>query len=334
MVAGGREIRSSIVASQLDTHARYGGVVPELASREHLRAIVPVVREALSTANVELRDLSAIAVTQGPGLVGSLLVGLTYAKALCFATGSPLIAVNHVEGHIHSVLIEHPGILMPAVALVVSGGHTHLFAVESAGCYRLLGKTRDDAAGEAYDKVAKLLGFGYPGGPIIDQLAPHGNPRAIQFTAARMKGNDLDFSFSGLKTAVLRWTEHNDVAAEVAARRRLRNVTTEEWLAVTPQRTLDVLASFQRTVIRELLRRATISAENIGTRTILVSGGVASNRGLRESAARESRYRFYFPGAKLSTDNAAMIAAAAYPKWERQEFAGLNVRASAALVLA
>src|SRR5580704_12985383 len=264
VVEDGAAVLSSVVASQLDTHGRYGGVVPELASREHLRAIVPVTREALARAQTALVDLSAIAVTAGPGLVGSLLVGITYAKALSFACGLPLIGVNHIEGHIHAVVLEsardgHP-IEFPALALVVSGGHTHLFEVLEGFSYRLLGKTRDDAAGEAFDKVGKLLGFGYPGGPVIDALAPHGNPRAVPFTLARMKGNALDFSFSGLKTAVLRWVEARDLAAEILARRELLAVkptpSTEEWLAVTPRATLDLLASFQRTVIRELLRHA------------------------------------------------------------------------------
>lgn len=334
VVEDGRRIRSSIVASQLDTHGKYGGVVPELASREHLRAIVPVVRQALTDAAAKLEDLSAIAVTAGPGLVGSLLVGVTYAKALCFARGVPLIAVNHVEGHIHSVLLENPEMRFPALALVVSGGHTHLFEVRQPGKYRLLGKTRDDAAGEAYDKVAKLLGFGYPGGPIIDHLAPHGDPRAIKFTLAKMKGNSLDFSFSGLKTAVLRWTEQHDLREEITRRRQMRHASTSEWLEVTPLRTLDMLASFQQTVIDELLRRATASARLIGARSVIVAGGVACNAGLREQATREAEFDFYFPSAGLATDNAAMIAAAAFSKFLRGEFAGLDLRAQASLVLA
>src|SRR5450631_2551079 len=218
VVEDGSRILSSVVASQISTHARYGGVVPELASREHLRAIVPVVRLALEKADTRLEELGAIAVTQGPGLVGSLLVGITYAKALALVRRVPLIAVNHIEGHIHSVLSQNP-VELPALALVVSGGHTHLYEVreaslEKSSAYRLLGKTRDDAAGEAFDKVAKLLGFGYPGGPVIDMLAPYGDPRAVRFTLAHMKGNTLDFSFSGLKTAVLRWVEARDMTAE------------------------------------------------------------------------------------------------------------------------
>ncbi len=336
VVQDGQRILSSVVASQLDTHAKYGGVVPELASREHLRSIVPVVREALATANTSLDQLAAIAVTQGPGLVGSLLVGLTYAKSLCFASGLPLIGVNHIEGHIHAVVMDVSGSLQfPALALVVSGGHTHLFEVHEGFSYRLLGKTRDDAAGEAYDKVAKLLGFGYPGGPIIDRLAPHGNPRAVKFTLARMKGNTLDFSFSGLKTAVLRWVEAHDMEEEIRIRRQSQSVTPEDWLHVTPQATLDLLASFQYTVIEELLRRSVASAQTIGAKAMIVSGGVACNTGLRASAAGlHLPYPVYFPTAGLSTDNAAMIAAAAFPKYHRAEFSGFDLAARANLTLA
>jgi len=333
VVEDGRRVHSSVVSSQLATHARYGGVVPELASREHLRAIVPVVRQALREAGIELEHLSAVAVTAGPGLVGSLLVGVTYAKALCFARKLPLIAVNHVEGHIHSVLLEHQEVCFPALALVVSGGHTHLFEIPSLGEYRLIGKTRDDAAGEAYDKVAKLLGFGYPGGPVIDQLAPFGNPRAVKFTLAKMKGNGFDFSFSGLKTAVLRWTEQNDVADEIAQRKRIGTATIADWRGATSQQTLDLLASFQHTVIQELLRRATAAAEKMAAESILIAGGVASNSGLRCEASRLRNFKFYFPSAPLSTDNAAMIAAAAFPKLEAHEFAGFDLKAQAGLVL-
>lgn len=316
--------------------------MPELASREHLRAIVPVVRQAFEDASASLNDLSAIAVTVGPGLVGSLLVGVTYAKALCFATNLPLIAVNHVEGHIHAVLLEERQrghqVEFPALALVVSGGHTHLFEVSQVGQYRLLGKTRDDAAGEAYDKVAKLLGFGYPGGPILDQLAPAGDPRGVRFTLARMKGNELDFSFSGLKTAVLRWVEQHDMTEEIANRRALAHAhphpTAEQWREVTPQATLDLIASFQATVIEELLRRAIASADQIGAESIIISGGVSCNAGLRQQATRYAGYRFLFPSPGLSTDNAAMIAAAAFPKFEKGEFASFDLRAQANLKLA
>jgi N6-L-threonylcarbamoyladenine synthase len=341
VVEDGERVLSSVVASQLSTHGKYGGVVPELASREHLRAVVAVVREALAESGSQWNDLAAIAATAGPGLVGSLLVGLTYAKSLCFARGLPLIAVNHIEGHIHAVLLEArqmgSRIAFPTVALVVSGGHTHLFRVEEGFAYSLLGKTRDDAAGEAFDKVAKLLGFGYPGGPVIDRLAPYGDPQAVRFTFARMKGNDLDFSFSGLKTAVLRWVEERDLGAEIAARRALApgRPTIEEWLAATPQRTLDLRASFQHAVIRELLTRAAESADRSGARSLSIAGGVACNTGLRAAAdAAALPCAVYFPSRALSTDNAAMIAAAAFPKYDRRAFAGFDIKAQANLTLA
>jgi N6-L-threonylcarbamoyladenine synthase len=338
VVEDGVSILSSVVASQLATHARYGGVVPELASREHLRAIVPVVRLALAEAKSSYSDLSAIAATVGPGLVGSLLVGLTFAKSLSFARGIPLIGVNHIEGHIHAAILDAE-VEFPAVALIVSGGHTHLFEVNPGFSYKLIGKTRDDAAGEAFDKVAKLVGFGYPGGPVIDLLAPHGNPRAVKFTLAKMKGNTLDFSFSGLKTAVLRWTQARDLDAEIRARKELlaaqAKPSVDEWLAVTPRATLDLLASFQWTVIEELLRRAVAAGDAIAARALIISGGVACNSGLR--AATEElhlAYPVYFPSKALSTDNAAMIAAAAFSKLKRGEFTELNAAASANLTLA
>jgi N6-L-threonylcarbamoyladenine synthase len=343
VVEDGECVLSSVVASQLGTHGKYGGVVPELASREHLRAIVPAVRLALEQSGSSWSDLAAIAVTEGPGLVGSLLVGITYAKSLCFARGIRLIGVNHIEGHIHAVVLEarragRP-VELPALALVVSGGHTHLFEVREDFTYRLLGKTRDDAAGEAFDKVAKLLGFGYPGGPVIDRLAVFGNPRAVPFTLARMKGNALDFSFSGIKTAVLRWTQARDIGAEIERRRELLRSGIqpgdEQWLAVTSKETLDLLASFQATVIEELVRRAVSSAEAIGARSLIVSGGVACNSGLR-AAARAVRLGIpvRFPSPGLSTDNAAMIAAAAFLKYERGEFADFTLAAQANLRLA
>ncbi len=343
VVADASTILSSVVASQFDTHGKYGGVVPELASREHLKVIVPVVQAALDQAGCGYDDLAAVAVTSGPGLVGALLVGMTYAKALCLARGLPLIAVNHIEGHIHAVILEArergEPVEYPALALVVSGGHTHMFEVREGFRYRLLGKTRDDAAGEAFDKVAKLLGFGYPGGPVIDRLAPYGDPKAIRFTLARMKGNPLDFSFSGLKTAVLRWTERHDMKAEVDARRSLlkRNAraSVEEWLALTPKATLDLLASFQQTVIDELLRRAQTCAEQIQARCLIVSGGVSCNSGLRRAAGDlHLGYPVHFPSPSLTTDNAAMIAAAAFPKLALGDFADWTLRAQANLPLA
>jgi N6-L-threonylcarbamoyladenine synthase len=335
VVEEGRVLRSSVVASQFEAHGKYGGVVPELASREHLRAIVPVVRRALEQAGAGWGDLAAVAVTQGPGLVGSLLVGITFAKALCFVRRLPLIAVNHVEGHIHAVLLESRDVPFPALALVVSGGHTHLFATEDGTAYRLLGKTRDDAAGEAFDKVGKLLGYGYPGGPVIDKLAAYGNPRAVRFPLAKMKGNPLDFSFSGLKTAVLRWVESRAMEDEIARRRRMRRPSLEEWLAATPQATLDLLASFQYTVVEELLRRAEACAVGFDARSLIVSGGVACNSGLRAAAERAALpFPVFFPSAGLSTDNAAMIAAAAFPKYRRGEFADGALAAESTLRLA
>ncbi len=339
------EIRvlSSVVASQPAVHAKYGGVVPELASREHLRAIVPVVREAMGQAGIDWQGLDAVAATYGPGLAGALLVGLTYAKAIAFATGLPLIAVNHIEGHIHAVILEArqrgDQVELPALALIVSGGHTHLFEAHENGGYTLLGRTRDDAAGEAFDKVAKLLGFGYPGGPVIDRLAPYGDPRAVRFTSAKMKGNALDFSFSGLKTAVLRWVEGRDMAAEIAARRDLFrariNPSDDEWLAVTPQATLDLVASFQRMVVDELLRHALSATEKEeGVRSLIVSGGVACNSGLRAAVNEGSiGLPVHFPSRSLSTDNAVMIAAAAFPKFRRGEFADMSAAAEPNLQL-
>ncbi len=339
VVADGTRVLSSVVASQLDVHGKYGGVVPELASREHLRAIVPVVRQALDQAGCRHGDLHGVAVTQGPGLVGSLLVGITYAKAICLATGLPLIAVNHIEGHIHAVVMEAGGAIeFPALALVASGGHTHLFEVSEDFRYRLLGKTRDDAAGEAYDKVAKLLGFPYPGGPVLDQLAPHGDPRAVKFTFARIKGSGHDFSFSGLKTAVLRWVQARGMEEEIQARRKLAREHAQPsermWIEATPHATLDLIASFQHAVIGELLRRAAAAGEETGARSLIVTGGVACNRGLRQSAA-EMRlpYPVFFPRPSLSTDNAAMIAAAAFRKLDRRDFAGFAIRAHASLPL-
>jgi N6-L-threonylcarbamoyladenine synthase len=334
VVEDGTSILSSVIASQMETHAKYGGVVPELASREHLRAIVPAVRQALEQSSKTFADLDAVAVTQGPGLIGSLLVGITYAKALALARSLPLIAVNHIEGHIYAVASQN-AVALPALALVVSGGHTHLYEVSTEYRYRLLGKTRDDAAGEAFDKVGKLLGFGYPGGPVVDKLAAHGNPDAVKFSLVKMRGNTLDFSFSGLKTAVLRWVEAHDMADEIAVRKASGAITTEEWLAVTPRRTLDLLASFQRTVIDELLRRAVQSAEEIEASSIIISGGVACNAGL-QAAAKQRRlpWPVYFPTFGLATDNAAMIAAAAFPKLQRGEFAGYDLQALPNLALA
>lgn len=343
IVSSDRIILSSIVSSQIDVHAKYGGVVPELASREHLRAIVPVVREAIASSGCDWKSIQAVAATVGPGLVGSLLVGLTYAKSISIVRKVPLLGVNHLEGHLQAVFLEAAlegdPIHYPALALVASGGHTHLFAMQQPAHYRLMGKTRDDAAGEAYDKVAKLLGFGYPGGPVLDALAPYGDPRELRLTLAKMKGNTLDFSFSGVKTAMLRWSQSHEMQDEIAARRTLqRSVlrpTVEQWLTVTPQATLDAIAAFQQLVIEEMLKRLKAAAEELDARGVVVAGGVACNAGLRR-AATQARIGcpVRFAARGLSTDNAAMIGAAAWPKFERGEFDGLDLRAQANLTLA
>jgi N6-L-threonylcarbamoyladenine synthase len=354
VVAGGREILSNIVASQVDIHRKYGGVVPELASREHLRRIVPVVREALEQAAMKFEDVDAIAVTRGPGLIGALLVGVTYGRVLAESLAKPLIAVNHLEGHVHAVLLEaHLAgreVTLPAVCLIVSGGHTVLYGVEAepaeeAGAtrfrYARIGQTRDDAAGEAYDKVAKLLAFGYPGGPVIDQLAPHGNPAAIRFGIPSMKGNPYDFSFSGIKTAVLYHLRgHAEMQPEIEARRAALargERKAGQLRALTGEHTLDLLASFQRTVVTDLTTRTLAAAGQQGVRTVLVSGGVAANRELRETFLREAARRgmdVFFPSLPLSTDNAAMIAAAAWPKFLAGDFATGAIAAEAVLPLA
>jgi len=352
VVAGGRQIRSSIVASQIDLHRKYGGVVPELASREHLRQIVPVVREAVKQAGVELKDVDAIAVTRGPGLVGSLLVGLTYGKVLAQALGKPLIGVNHLEGHVHAVFLEASATgrrpELPAVCLIVSGGHTVLYDVRAEAAngsehfrYARIGGTRDDAAGEAYDKVARMLALGYPGGPVIDQFAPYGDPRAVRFGEPKMKGNPYDFSFSGIKTAVLyHLKRHPEMAPEIEARQQAlaRGDRKADTLrALSTKATLDLVASFQRAVVDGLVARTIAAAEQHAARSIFVSGGVAANRELRTSFETEGRKRnleVFFPSRALSTDNAAMIAAAAYPRLVAGERADSTLNAEANLPLA
>jgi N6-L-threonylcarbamoyladenine synthase len=425
VVERGARTLSSVVASQIATHARYGGVVPELASREHLRAIVPVVRAALAEAHVTVADLDAIAVTSGPGLAGALLVGITYAKALAFANNLPLIAVNHLEGHIHAVLLQEresdresakiastsadakslaaarskrtpqekhevsghdfsraddarrkSGALAPvgipsdesALALVVSGGHTHLFLARptnGAWSYSLIGRTVDDAAGEAFDKVAKLLGLGYPGGPWIDALAKFGDPHAVPFAFAQIKTKAhlggkpartkaektapiarLDphflFSFSGIKTAVLRYVELHGLRDEAKARvsRVLANFrppqTREKALALCPQPTLDLIASFQHAVIGDLMKKTFAAAESLGVVRILITGGVAANSELRTRFIAEANRRslsIAFPTLALSTDNAAMIAAAAWPRMLTRDFAPPDLSADPSLAL-
>ena len=357
VVADGREILSSVVASQIDIHRKYGGVVPELASREHLRRIVPVVREALEQAKMNLQDVDAIGVTQGPGLVGSLLVGITYGKTLADSLGKPLVPVNHLEGHIHAVFLEahKSGIspALPAVCLIVSGGHTVLYEVQpkdsarsdaaALWSYRKIGQTRDDAAGEAYDKVSKLLGLGYPGGPILDRLAhAAGNaPAPVKFGPTKTRGNALDFSFSGLKTAVLYHLRENlDYLPEIHAREAAiarSERKFDQLLPLCSPKTLGLVREFQNAVVRDLVDRTLKAAEEFAVPTILVSGGVAANRQLRttfEERARAAGLNVYFPSMALSTDNAAMIAAAAYPRFRNNIFASLDLNASASLPIA
>jgi N6-L-threonylcarbamoyladenine synthase len=366
VVRSGEQLISNVVASQFATHQPYGGVVPELASREHLRAIVPVVRQALAEAQHTYESVDAIAVTQGPGLAGALLVGISYAKALAFALDKPLIAVNHLEGHIHAVLLEerqkgNHDLQFPVLALVVSGGHTHLYLAAEKNdfwTYENIGHTRDDAAGEAFDKVAKLLGLGYPGGPVIDRIAPHGDPKAVKFPPAQIKHRDrrgredgkvaephggrprFDFSYSGIKTAILRYVETHDMRASVEARRhalsKIAKPKLEDYLANCDQLTLDLVASFQRAIVEDLVGKTLAAAQALDVATLFVTGGVAANQELRQTFEREGAKQglpVYFPSRPLSTDNAAMIAAAAYPKFLLKDFAAMDFSAEAGMLL-
>jgi N6-L-threonylcarbamoyladenine synthase len=322
-------IRSNVVASQVPIHREWGGVVPELASRQHLRDICGIVERALGEARTTWTGLGAIAVTQGPGLVGSLLVGVSFAKAASAASGLPLVAVHHLAGHIESLVLQNGELPMPAVVLVVSGGHTSLFLVERPGSYTLLSRTRDDAAGEAYDKVAKLLGLGYPGGPAIDRLARLGNDRAIALPTTRLthadrnapglKG-DLDFSFSGLKTAVLR---------HVRGRQESHPVSSETDIA-------DICATFQRIVVTALIDRTFDAARRHAAKSVGVAGGVSANSRLREEVAIHGNARempTFVPSLQLSTDNAAMIAAAGLRRFRAGNTASLDLNADASLAL-
>lgn len=365
VVRSGAEVISNVVASQMTVHQPYGGVVPELASREHLRAIVPVVRRALAEAKHSYQSLDAIAVTQGPGLAGALLVGISYAKALAFALDKPLIAVNHLEGHIHAVLLEERQkgnyeMRFPVLALVVSGGHTHLYLAEHENegwTYENIGRTRDDAAGEAFDKVAKLLGLGYPGGPLIDRLAPHGDCRAVKFAAAQIKHRDrrdeadsrrsdnhdrprFDFSYSGIKTAVLRYVETHNLQASIEGRRRalvkISKPTIDDYLAHCDKQTLNLVASFQHAVVEDLVSKTLAAVRTYDVATLLVTGGVAANNELRERFDKQASWDglpVYFPSRPLSTDNAAMIAAAAYPKFLAKDLAPMDFSAEAGMAL-
>lgn len=324
VVKDGREMVSSVIASQIETHKAFGGVVPELASREHLDKIVPIVTEALSRANARIEDIDGIAVTVGPGLVGSLLVGVSYAKAMAYAAKKPLVGINHIEGHIYSVAFENPPIEYPALALIVSGGHTNLFFIPEPGKYKVVARTRDDAAGEAFDKVAKMLGLGYPGGPVIERLAREGNPRAVSFAIPRMGDGLPDFSFSGLKTAVTKYVREAKLLPVRA--------NQEPSHAIK-----DLAASFQDVVIRSLVGTMERVGRDFQPRTLLVAGGVACNGSLREAssqAANEMGVPVYFPSRHLSTDNAAMIAAAGTVRLMAGERAGLDLNADVSLRLA
>jgi N6-L-threonylcarbamoyladenine synthase len=357
VVADGREILSSVVASQIEIHRKYGGVVPELASREHLRQIVPVVREALAQAGIKLGDVDAIGVTQGPGLVGALLVGITYGKTLAAALGKPLIPVNHLAGHVHAVFLEahRAGLVatLPAVCLIVSGGHTVLYEVKAGDSsaqdsgrllrYRKIGQTRDDAAGEAYDKVAKLLGLGYPGGPILDRLAAvsNGAPAPVKFGPTKTRGNPLDFSFSGLKTAVLYHVrEHREYSGEIRTREEALQRGQRKFEQLMPlcsPQTLALVREFQNAVVRDLVERTMMAAEELAVGSVLVSGGVAANSQLRATfreRGMSNGIEVFFPSRALSTDNAAMIAAAAFEKFRAGVFGDASLNADPSLVLA
>jgi N6-L-threonylcarbamoyladenine synthase len=326
VVEDGRRILSNLVASQVPVHRPYGGVVPEIASRQHLTHIGPIVEGALRESRVDLDRIDAVAVTQGPGLVGSLLVGLCFGKAIAYARSIPLLAVDHIEAHIRAAYIDQDEpIPHPALSLVVSGGHTSLFLMKEEARYELIGKTRDDAAGEAYDKVAKHLGLGYPGGPILDRLARVGNPSAIHFPIAKISDGAPDFSFSGLKTAVLR----------VMKKERMATVTEDED-PMERSDVLDLAAGFQEAVVETLIQKTEQVARRHRVEAVLVSGGVAANSYLRERfdlLGKHMGVRVVFPSVALSTDNAAMVAAAGYLKYSRKEFADLDLNADVELRL-
>jgi N6-L-threonylcarbamoyladenine synthase len=316
-VLDGRKVLSSVVASQDALHGPWGGVVPELASRRHIEVVLPIIRESLARAGLGLGDLDGLAVTQGPGLVGSLLVGCSVAKALAWARGLPLVGVNHLEGHIYAAFLGDPAPAFPFLALVVSGGHTALYLARAPRAYERVGQTRDDAAGEAFDKVAKLLGLPYPGGPAIERAARDGNPRAVGFPTAQMSDGAPDFSFSGLKTAVSLHVRRSGPLA--------------------PGQVADIAASFQATAVKMLVRKTVRAALHRGVRRIVLTGGVAANGPLRAALHAECGRRgweLFVPGRDLCTDNAAMIAAAGHDRLEAGERAGLMLNAVADLALA
>ncbi len=321
VVEDGRKILSNIVSGQSDIHNRYGGIVPELASRRHIEMIMPVVDEAIKQAGISLEDLSAVAVCKGPGLIGSLLIGCSFAKALCYCRNIPLIAVNHLEGHLMSVFLGTPAPEFPFLSLIVSGGHTSLHIAEDYGRYIELGRTRDDAAGEAFDKVSKLLGLGYPGGPLIDRLAQKGNPRAIDFPRAYLP-ESFDFSFSGLKTAVLQFLRKEKLL--------------DSPMPPEPELLNNIAASFQAAVVDVLVRKTEWAVKKKWIKQVTLSGGVSANSGLRKKmleTGEEQGFEVFAPPVSLCTDNAAMIAAAAHHRFIKNDFAGLDLNPGAYLSL-
>lgn len=311
VVKNGREVCSNVISSQIELHKLYGGVVPEIASRKHIEKINPVIEEALREAGVTLKDIDAVGVTYGPGLVGALLVGVSEAKAISYAGGLPLVGVHHIEGHIAANFIEHKELEPPFPCLVVSGGHTHLVIVEDYGKFRILGRTRDDAAGEAFDKVARAIGLGYPGGPKIDRIAKEGNPEAILFPRAHVADAPYDFSFSGMKSAVLNYL----------------NGCSMKGMEVSQA---DVAASFQKAVVDVLVERAMLAVQEYGFERLAMAGGVASNSALRaamKQACEKRGVKLYYPSPVLCTDNAAMIGAAAYYEYKNGTRSGLDLNA-------
>jgi N6-L-threonylcarbamoyladenine synthase len=320
VILDGRKILSNVVSSQVPIHQKYGGVVPELASRRHVESIVPIVKEALEMAELTLSEIDGIAVTQGPGLVGSLLVGLSFAKSIAFATGLPFIGVNHIEAHLSAIFLEEKSPRFPFIGLVVSGGHTSLFRVDGFGKYRRLGQTRDDAAGEAFDKVAKLLGLGYPGGPIIDELSKTGNPKAIRFPRASLGKDSFDFSFSGLKTAVVNY---------VKAHPEPPGGYSEDLIK-------DIVSSFQEAVVEVLVKKTVQAAQHQGLKRIVLSGGVAANQRLRQKIKEElfeQKLKVYIPSPSFCTDNAAMVGVVGYEYLKRGIRADLSLNAFSNLPL-
>lgn len=311
VLAEGHKILANVISSQVETHQKFGGVVPEIASRHHLENLPWVVAEAMGQAAVSFSELSAICVTNGPGLVGALLVGVSGAKAMAAAQGIPLIAVNHIEGHIYANFLVHQGLTFPLLCLLVSGGHTHLVLLEDHGSYRVLGRTRDDAAGEAFDKVARAMGLGYPGGPMIQAAAEKGDIHGVELPRAWLEPGSLDFSFSGMKSAVLNYLNR--------AAQKGEKVVKE-----------DLAASFQQAVVEVLVGKTVLAAKETGVSTVLLAGGVAANRSLRrnlQEACRRNQLEFFYPPVELCTDNAAMIGCAGYYKFLRREYAADNLNA-------